>query len=119
MSKKRVKKKSVSGRVKKKPEPLSADRATHRDFVFERRKNIDKLISKIKSDRKLKEKFFADPESVGKKFSVNFTHEEIQGLRLLDGVPLDNLRERLVFSPVGIFDSNCGCGGGGSGSSSW
>ena len=39
-----------------------ADRATHRDFVFERRSNVDKMIGKLKASKTLQAKFFKDPE---------------------------------------------------------
>jgi hypothetical protein len=82
---------------------------THKDYVLDRAKRIDKLIEAVEHDDALRAKFFEQPASVGDKFGVSFSHEETFGITNMKGIKLADLRERLVLNAAMIFDGNCGC----------
>lgn len=82
---------------------------THKDFVLDRAKRIDKLFQKIEGDAAQRDAFFKDPQGVGAKHGVTFSHEETFAIGSMKNVGLANLRERLVLSEVAFFDGNCGC----------
>lgn len=86
-----------------------AEGPTHKDFVLDRAKRIDKLFQSIEANQAQRDEFFASPAKVGEKFGVTFSHEEAFAVSSMKGGSLADLRERLVLSPVGFFDGNCGC----------
>ncbi|MBB3610891.1 hypothetical protein [Rhizobium sp. BK602] len=83
--------------------------STHKDFVLDRAQRIDKLFQKIEGDATQREAFFKEPQALGQKFGVTFSHEEAFAITSMKNVGLSNLRERLVLSQVAFFDGNCGC----------
>lgn len=83
--------------------------ATHKDFVIDRAKRIDKLFQSIEEDRAKRDEFFTSPAKLGEKFGITFSHEEAFAISSMKGARLADLRERLVLSPVAFFDGNCGC----------
>ncbi len=88
---------------------MPATEISHKDFVLDRAKRIDKLFQAIEGDASKREKFFEAPEKVGAEYGVSFSHEEAFGITAMKGQGLADLRERLVLSKAGFFDGNCGC----------
>lgn len=89
--------------------PDTDDGLSHKDFVIDRAKRIDKLFQEIEGDREARAEFFKSPQKLGDKHGVTFSHEEAFAISAMKGKSLANLRERLVLSPVAFFDGNCGC----------
>ncbi len=82
---------------------------SHKDFVLDRAKRIDKLFQAIEGDAAKRDTFYASPEKLGAEFGVEFSHEEAFAIGAMKGNGLADLRERLVLSRAGFFDGNCGC----------
>ena len=94
--------------------------ASHRAYVMDRTKRIKTLLADVAKNERLETQFFANPNTVAKKFGVTFNREEIAGLKSLRGVD----RWELIASRflgrgggVALFDNNCGCDG--VGGASW
>jgi hypothetical protein len=61
--------------------------ASHRAYAMDRAKRIRTLLADVAKNERLETQFFANPNTVAKKFGVTFNPDEIAGLKSLRGVP--------------------------------
>jgi len=85
--------------------------STHRDYVIDRRKKLRKMFAELQQTSSLVDTFHTDPRPFAAKFGIDLNEEEIFGIQSLRGVDLRDLHERLVYSPMAVFDQNCSCPG--------
>lgn len=82
---------------------------SHREYVLDRAKRVQQMFEEIADSDELRESFFKEPDAVARRFDVALRREESFAIKAMAEADLAGLRERLVMSPIAIFDANCGC----------